>query len=341
MCITYSVCMIRQREKDKMTHQFQNITVIGCGRWGGFLGYYLAKYKKANVLMYGLPTDPAYQSLVATGCNGYVQMPENVSYTTDLKQALQNDFIVISIGCQGLRGLMKSLNAYDLSHKYFLLAMKGLEESTGKRLTEVFAEETKSQADVSVAVLLGPGHVQDYLKEIPSCVVIDSSDEKAKKEIADFMNSDLIRVYYGVDLIGNEVGGAMKNVIGLTAGILDGLNYAGLKGALMSRATVEVGKIIRYYGGNPQSAYGLAHLGDYEATLFSPHSHNRMFGEQFARGLPFEKLAEGVATLKSTQRLKGELDLPICNALYETIYKHADPKEQINKLFARPNKEEF
>jgi len=323
-----------------METAFQKITVIGCGRWGGFLGYYLAKYKRADVLMYGLAADPAYQSLVSTGNNGYVQMPENVSYTTDLSRALQNDMIVISIGCQGLRGLAKTLNAFDLRGKKFLLAMKGLEEATGKRLTDVFQEEIK-QPDVAVAVLLGPGHVQDYLKEIPSCVVIDSANEAFKKQLADFMNSDLMRVYYGVDLIGNEVGAALKNVIGLAAGILDGLNYTGLKGALMSRAPIEVGKIIAWYGGNLQSAYGLAHLGDYEATLFSPHSHNRMFGEQFARGERFEKLAEGVATLKAVYRLKDVLDLPICNALYEVIYQGADMKGQINALFSRPNKNEF
>lgn len=84
-----------------MNKKFKNTTVIGCGRWGGFLGYYIAKYKKSNVLMFGLENDPSYQSLIKTGRNDYVEMPENVSYTTDLNQALKNDFIVISIGCQG------------------------------------------------------------------------------------------------------------------------------------------------------------------------------------------------------------------------------------------------
>lgn len=324
-----------------MKENFKNVTVIGCGRWGGFLGYYLAKYKKCDVIMYGLESDPSYQALVSTGKNDYVQMPDNVTYTTDLKSALKNKFIVISIGCQGFRGLMKQLNTFDLSGKYFLLAMKGLEVATGKRLTQIFDEETSMQQNVHAAVLLGPGHVQDYLKEIPSCVVIDSKSDTAKKYIADFMNSDLIRTYYGVDLIGNEVGGALKNVIGLAAGILDGLGFNGLKGALMSRATVEVGKIIQYYGGNPHSAYGLAHLGDYEATLFSAHSHNRAFGEQFVRGDHFMKLAEGVPTLKAVYNLNKELDIPICQSLYKVIYNGADAKKEINKLFHRPMKREF
>ena len=290
--------------------------------------------------MYGLEIDPAYQSLIKTGNNGYVTMPDNVSYTTDIEKALKNQFIIISIGCQAFRGLCKQLNQYNLTGKRFLLAMKGLEESTGKRLTQVFHEEI-TQPDTSVAVLLGPGHVQDYLAEIPSCVVIDSENQQVKEEISDFMNSSLIRVYYGKDLIGNEIGGALKNVIGLAAGILDGLNWAGLKGALMARAPVEVGRLIAHFGGNPMSAYGLAHLGDYEATLFSPHSHNRAYGESLVKGPIFAKLAEGVPTLKAVYNLNGVIEMPICNVLYQVVYNHQDPKEQIELLFHRPNRSEF
>ena len=317
-----------------------HITVIGCGRWGGFLGYYVAKYKGAQTLMYGLEVDPAYQSLVRTGNNGYVTMPANVAYTTDLEQALQNQVIIVSIGCQAFRGLCKQLNQYNLSGKRFLLAMKGLEETTGKRMTEIFYEEIQ-QPDTTAAVLLGPGHVQDYLAEIPSCVVIDSDNADTKQQLADFMNSSLIRVYYGNDLIGNEIGGALKNVIGVAAGILDGLNWAGLKGALMARAPVEVGRLIQHFGGQTMSAYGLAHLGDYEATLFSPHSHNRAYGESLIKGPVFDKLAEGVATLKAVHALKDQVDMPICEVLYRVVYEHQDPKAQIATLFTRPHHAEF
>ncbi len=319
----------------------KNITVIGCGRWGGFLAYYLAKYKNSNILMYGLESDPNYQSLVASGANSYIKMPENVCYTSDINQAINNNLIVISIGCQGLRGLMKELNKFDLSNKTFLLAMKGIEESSGKRLSQIVEEETKEQKNIKTAVLLGPGHVQDYLKEVPSCVVIDSLDNDTTKVLADFINSDLIRTYYGSDLIGNEIGGALKNVIGLAAGILDGLNWSGLKGALMARAPIEVGKIIKHYGGKAESAFGLAHLGDYEATLFSEHSHNRAYGEKFITGPRFSKLAEGVASLQAVYNLRDKIEIPICEILYETIYNNSDPKTQINKLFQRPTKNEF
>ncbi len=318
---------------------FSKISVIGCGRWGGFLGWYCATYKKSQVLFLGVPGDPAYESLIKTGNNGYCQMPENVSYTTDMGETLQNDFIIVSIGCQGFRGLCKQMAGYDLKNKKFLLAMKGLEAETSKRMTEIFAEEI-NEPSVQVAVLGGPGHPQDYLKGIPSCVVVSSAIEEAKLAIAQYMNSDLIRAYYGADLIGNEIAAALKNVIGVAAGLLDGMGWSSLKGALMARAPVEVGRLIEYFGGQTKTAYGLAHLGDYEATLFSPHSHNRAYGEAFAKGEKFEKLAEGVPTLKAIYALRDKLEVPICEAIYHVIYENKDPKAEIANLFHRPIKSE-
>ena len=318
---------------------FSKISVIGCGRWGGFLGWYAATYKKSDVLFLGVPGDPAYESLLRTRNNGYCDMPDNVSWTADMGPVLERDFIIVSIGCQGFRGLCKQMNNYNLSGKTFLLAMKGLEIDTCKRMTEVFAEEIK-QPDVHVAILAGPGHPQDYLKGIPSCVVVDSAEEKTIHEVADYINSNLIRAYYGSDLIGNEIGAALKNVIGLAAGILDGLNWAGLKGALMARAPVEVGRLIEFFGGQAKTAYGLSHLGDYEATLFSPHSHNRAYGESLIKGPVFEKLAEGVYTLKAVYALRDKIDLPICCGLYDVVYNHHSPQEEIDELFSRPTKTE-
>ena len=157
------------------------------------------------------------------------------------------------------------------------------------------------------------------------------------------LQSDLIRFYYGSDLTGNQIGAALKNVIGIAAGILDGLEWYGLKGALMARAPIEVGRFIKYFGGNPHTAYGLAHLGDYEATLFSQHSHNRTFGEKFARGEDFGKLAEGVATLKAVKMIadQKDIDMPICQALYKAVYEKADIKSTIRSMFERDLKKEF
>ena len=130
-------------------------------------------------------------------------------------------------------------------------------------------------------------------------MVIDSDSDEYKNRLIGEFSSDLIRFYYGKDLIGNEIGAAAKNVIGIAAGMLDGKGLSSLKGALMSRGTREVARLITALGGNELSAYGLCHLGDYEATLFSQFSHNRMYGERFVKGEQYDSLAEGYYTVKA------------------------------------------
>ena len=167
---------------------------------------------------------------------------------------------------------MDELRPLNLRNRAFVLCMKGIGIGTGKRLSEIVREN----ADPSngVAVWLGPGHVQEFYAGIPNCMVIDSDDEALKARLVDAFSGDLIRFYYGQDLLGNEIGAASKNVIGIAAGFLDGMGLSTLKGALMSRGTREIARLIEAMGGNPLSAYGLCHLGDYEATVFSPYSHN-------------------------------------------------------------------
>lgn len=317
------------------------ISVIGCGRWGTFLGWYAATHCVDQVFLYDLPQSPNFIELCNTRKNEYLTLADNMEITPSLDRILENDTIIVSIGCQHLRSLAKQLNGYNLSGKTFLLAMKGLEEPSGKILHDVFKEEINQ--DINIAVLAGPGHVQDYTKGVPSCAVIDSYEPEVKSDLIKLMQSDLIRLYYGSDVIGNQIGAALKNVIGIAAGILDGLEWYGLKGALMARAPIEVGRYIKHFKGNPQTAYGLAHLGDYEATLFSKYSHNRTFGEMFAKGKQFEKLAEGVATLKAVKFIADQegIDMPICQALYKVIYENADIKSTIKSLFNRDLKQEF
>ena len=181
-------------------------------------------------------------------------------------------------------------------------------------------------------------------------MVIDSANEELKRKLADSFKSDLIRFYYGADLIGTEIGAAAKNVMGIVAGVLDGCGYVSLKGSLMSRGAREVARLIKAMGGNELSAYGLAHLGDYEATLFSEYSHNRMYGEMLVKGEKFAKLAEGVPTAAAMKALgeKYNVDLPITCAVYEICYGQDDGlscrercEKVLAKLFARDTKSEF
>lgn len=144
-------------------------------------------------------------------------------------------------------------------------------------------------------------------------------------------------------MIGNEIGAAAKNVIGIAAGILDGSGLSTLKGALMSRGTREVARLISAMGGNQLSAYGLCHLGDYEATVFSKFSHNREFGERFAKGESFGKLAEGYYTVRALMALseRYSVEMPICREVYETIYEGKSCRDAIDSLFGRSIKSEF
>ena len=318
-----------------------NISLIGCGRWGTFLGWYAANYRGYGVDMYDIPTSPNFIELQDTRKNPYLELSDNMFLHDNLSAVLNNDVIIISIGCQYFRGLCKELSSYDLNGKTFLLAMKGLEFPNASTMLDIMRQEIKQ--DIHIGTLGGPGHVQDYMKKVPSCAVIDSDEEESKDKLIKMFSSDLIRFYYGADLIGNQVGAALKNVIGIAAGILDGLEWYGLKGALMARAPVEVGRFISALGGDSRTAYGLSHLGDYEATLFSKHSHNRTFGEKFARGEDFGKLAEGVATLKAVKQIADEkgIDMPICQALYRVVYEKADIKTTIRSMFDRQLKQEF
>ena len=263
------------------------ISVLGCGRWGSFIAWYLCN-KGYDVCSWGPEGDYSYEVLKSTGKNEYVTLDKRILLTCDLKEAVTRaEIIIISISSQGLRGFVSRILEYDVADKDFVLCMKGIEVATGARLSEVLTQSGISPEHV--AVWVGPGHIQAFTQGIPNCMVIDSASEELKKRLADSFKSDLIRFYYGTDLIGTEIGAAAKNVIGIVAGVLDGCGYVSLKGALMSRGAREVARLIKAMGGNELSAYGLAHLGDYEATLFSEYSHNRMYGEMLVKDKKIRK----------------------------------------------------
>ena len=240
------------------------ISVLGCGRWGSFIAWYLSKVGH-DVTIWGRSCSKNLEMLKNSGRNAYLEFDEKINITSDIEEAVNfSDLIVISISCQNLRSFLEDLKGRfsGLRDKTFVLCMKGLEEKTGKRLSVVLQEVLGQEA--KVAVWVGPGHVQDFVKGIPNCMVIDSYDDELKKYLVEKFSSKLIRFYYGNDMIGTEVGAAAKNVMGIAAGVLDGLGYTSLKGALMSRGTREIARLIKALGGNEFSAYGLAHLGDYQ-----------------------------------------------------------------------------
>ena len=318
----------------------KKVFVIGCGRWGSFIAWYLDRIGH-NVTLYGRSSSANMKQFLETRKNDYLSLPESIFLTTDYDNIVSADVIVISVGSQVLYQIADELKKRAVCNKTIVLCMKGIEIATGRRLTQVMGDTIDHSN--KLAVRLGPGHVQEFYRGIPNCMVIDSNDEFVKAELVKSFSSDLIRFYYGTDLIGSEIGGAAKNVIGIAAGMLDGLDMSSLKGALMARGTREIGRLIAAMGGDENSAYGLCHLGDYEATLFSKHSQNRMFGECFVQKKDYGKLAEGYYTVKALRNLGKNygVELPICEAVYLVLYENVPIKEAFGKLFQRSLKNEF
>jgi len=317
-----------------------SITVIGCGRWGSMIAHYLDSIGEI-VTLYEPKDSPTMQAWQRSRHGELMDLPESIRLETDLSVALSNDIVVISIGSQNVRGLMAEIATLSPKNKKFILCMKGIEVDTGKRLSEVV--EAAIDPTNTISAWVGPGHVQDLLRGVPTCMVIDGKDKATTHYLAQRFTSKLIHIYYGADLIGTEIGAAAKNVIGIGAGLLDGANMSSLKGALISRGAYEVSRLIEALDGDPRSAYGLAHLGDYEATVFSPHSHNRAYGEAHARGEKFDKLAEGYYTADALMRMaeKCDLKLPIMKSIYNVIHNNHDLHAEIEALISTPPTTEF
>ena len=321
-----------------------NISVLGSGRWGSFLAWYTSVTLGYKVCIWGRNTSQSFASLKDNRKNEYVTIPDNVIFTNDINEALAfSDVILISITSQYLRDLCNTIkNCTDIyKSKTFVLCMKGLEEESGMRLTQVVEDVLSNE--VHTAIWIGPGHAENMTKGVPNCMLIDSNNDDLTRDLVHVFGSPLIRFYYGQDIIGNEVGAASKNVIGIAAGILDGIDKPSLKGILMARGPYEISKLVTAMGGNFRTVYGLSHLGDYEATLFSPYSKNRRHGEMIMQGKTPSFVAEGVSTARSLHLLsnKYKVELPICTAVYDALEGIDSPDQHLLEMFKRTIKYEF
>lgn len=316
--------------------------VLGCGRWGSFHLWYGSRIGN-SVTGWEPEGIPEFLKLQETRENRYLELPSDIRLTSSIEEVSGSDIIIVTVPAQKFRTLCEKLRQIDISTTDLILCMKGIEKGTGMRLSEIALEEGLKPRSLSVWV--GPGHPQQFVAGVPSCMIVASENENDSLRIVSLLGSDLIRFYRSRDVIGCEVGAATKNVIGIAAGMLDGLNLSGLKGALMARAPQEVARLVAAMGGDWRSVYGLSHLGDYEATLFSPYSHNRMYGEAVARGTEGEnlRLAEGVDTAEAVMLLadRCNVEMPITGTVRKVINNEIPAKEAIAELFARPEKEEF
>lgn len=316
------------------------VSVLGCGRWGSFHLWYSSRlgFRTAG---WEPPGSEPLGRLSRERANDFLTLPPSVELTDDLGRMLDCEWLILAVPVQRLRELARSLSGRLPGDARAVLCMKGLERGTGLRPSEILREEGIAS---SVTAWVGPGHPALLVAGQPTCMLAVSEDEGMAAAVCSTFGSRLIRMYSSADMTGCELGAASKNVVGIAAGMLDGLGLPGLKGALMARAPLEMARLCEACGGSWRSAYGLAHLGDYEATLFSPHSRNRAWGEALATGGPLPGgTAEGVETCGAIELLaaRSGVEVPITSAVGSVIRGESTPADAVSALFDRPVKGEF
>jgi glycerol-3-phosphate dehydrogenase (NAD(P)+) len=336
----------------------RQITVIGGGAWGLAIAKLLAENGNHVSLW---EYNPDYVDLInATHTNPLllkdVLIPESIKVTNVIEDSfsINTEYIIFAIPSQFLRQSVKNTaSAIASLHalKGIINVAKGVEENTLKRMSEVLGEELPSNLHSMIMSLSGPSHAEEVARKVPTAVVVAGENEALLKEVQQLFSNEYFRVYRSHDLIGVEIGGAVKNIISIAAGIIDGIGYGdNTKGALLTRGIVEIQRLGIALGANPETFLGLSGMGDLITTAISPHSRNRFVGFEIGRGeklanilMSMNAVAEGVATTRSIYDLKSKLsvDMPITDQIHEVLFKNKAPHDAIIQLMTRSLKEEI
>lgn len=256
----------------------KNITVLGVGRWASCIAYLLDQ-KKYNIIMWQRTQEPE-STLFSTHKNEFVTLSKRVNFTHDLARAIDGaDLVIISILSQALQNLMDNLKKVKgYNKKFYCINMKGIEASTGRRLSEILRDAGIPRQNI--AVWVGPGHVQSISKGGTANMLVSAYNDKLAQTIAKNFSSKTLNLSTSSDIVGTELGAAAKNVYGIAAGILTASGeYEHCLGALMVASIMEMSNLIDAMGGKRDSAHGLALLGDYQATMFDDNSKNLSYGK--------------------------------------------------------------
>lgn len=277
--------------------------------------------------------------------------PEKLKATTDLTEAISEvDVILFVIPTKGIRQLSKLVN-HLLKRKVTIVhASKGLEETTYKRLSEVISEEISEDVVDGIVALSGPSHAEEVIAKDLTTVTAASTSLAAAERVQSLFINDYFRVYTNTDIIGVEIGAALKNIIALGAGVIAGLGYGdNAKAGLVTRGLAEISRLGIELGAEPLTFMGLSGVGDLIVTCTSPHSRNWRAGYQIGQGKPVETVlndmgmvVEGIFTTKAAYELARthEIDMPITEAIYKVVYEKADVKYAILNLMQREGKAE-
>lgn len=316
------------------------ICVIGAGRWGTLLAWYL-DYLGHQATLYDIDKKKI-EKLKIDRKNKYgIIISPNVVLTNEVKEALDKcEIIFVAIISSGVRWLCQlQLKNFDLEDKIIISAMKGMEKETGKRMSEIFYEVL---GKVKLAVLAGPGHVENIGRFKKTSLVIASLDEKVRNEIASLLSSDFINIQPSTDMVGVELGGAFKNVVGIAAGICDGMDEEDLKAIIIDRSLVEITELGEKLGAERETFLGLSFLGDIYVTCFGKHSKNRKFGEMLTKGrklddLTPEEVPEGYFAIDSFYKLAEErkVEMPVCELVHKIIYQGISPEKAFGTFWRK------
>ena len=329
------------------------ISVIGSGGWGIALAILLHK-NGHNLTIWSFDKKEA-EELKITRENKTklpnILLSEDVKVTDDLREAVDDkDILILAVPSKAIRSVSKSLKNIIKDNQIIVNVAKGLEEDTLKTMTDIIEEELKGK-NPQVAVLSGPSHAEEVGKGIPTTCVVSAHNKELTLYLQNIFMNPSFRVYTSPDMLGVEIGGALKNVIALAAGIADGLNYGdNTKAALITRGIKEISLLGVAMGGEQSTFYGLTGLGDLIVTCASMHSRNRRAGILLGQGKTLDEaikevnmVVEGVYSAKSALMAakKYNVEIPIIEQVNAVLFENKNAAEAVNELMIRDKKLEI
>jgi glycerol-3-phosphate dehydrogenase (NAD(P)+) len=335
------------------------VAVVGAGSWGLAIAQILStKGLKVKLWEYSakVAEELARTRELPDKLPG-VRLSDSVEITSDLAHAVEGAAVVcLVVPSHTLRGvctnLAKVLTPAQVASHQWVSFIKGVEEKTLKRMTEIVREVLPGATEENVSVLSGPSHAEEVARQVPTTVVVASRDEETAAALQDiFFLAPYFRTYRSTDVVGVELCGAVKNVIAIASGILDGLGLGdNTRGALMTRGMVEMARLGEKLGGNRESFFGLAGMGDLITTCISQHSRNRFVGEQVGKGRPLQEVlsgmtmvAEGVRTVAGVRELARlhKVEMPLTEQVYGVLFEGKPAREGVEALMARAARAEL
>ncbi|WP_064091019.1 NAD(P)H-dependent glycerol-3-phosphate dehydrogenase [Rossellomorea aquimaris] len=331
-----------------MLKKSQKITVIGAGSWGTALSMVLAD-NGLEVRLWGHKEDQINEINQHHTNQKYlkeVELPESIIGYSNLQQSIEEiDTIILAVPTKAIRPVLRQIQEVQSTPLTIVHVSKGIEPDSLLRISEMIEDEMESKNLHAVVVLSGPSHAEEVSLRHPTTVTVSSKDMKAAESVQDMFMNQNFRVYTNPDLLGVEIGGALKNIIALAAGITDGLGYGdNAKAALITRGLAEIARLGTKMGANPLTFSGLTGIGDLIVTCTSVHSRNWRAGNMLGKGRNLEEVldnmgmvVEGVRTTKAAHQLaeKYEVKMPITDALYEVLFNNVEAKEAVDHLMAR------